>query len=170
MAKENIFSKIEVTMKGGGKMTWCMEKANCFSPMANFSIKENGHLMNRMAGEFYRLTKKLINLNYGKDMKERWKMEKCMVEANCTSMMVLFLRASSKMEKYLVEDAEPILKGRWFRNNGGWWGYRHFWEKRIVAVPDYLSDWVQMQENSDDTYFIEKISTPFYLFKDSMVN
>jgi len=85
MGKENTFSKIEVTMKDGGKMIWCMVKVNCFFLMANFSIKENGPLISRMAGEFYIPEDNLIELIFGYVMKDRWKMEKCMEEGNYIS-------------------------------------------------------------------------------------
>jgi len=161
MVKANTFSKIEVTMKDGGKMIWCMEKVNFFFPMADFSIKESGPLINQMDGEFYTLEGKLIELIFGHVMKDRWKMEKCMVEGNCISLMVLFLKGSSKMERCLAADAEPTLMERWSRSSGGWWICRLFWTK-MTTVPGYLWDWAQMLEISDDTYFMKNYKLILY--------
>lgn len=166
MVKVNTYSKIEVTMKDGGKMIWCMVKGNCFFLMADFSIKESGRLISQMAGEFYTLEAKLIELIFGHAMKERWKMEKCMEEESCTSLMVLFLKESSKMERCLAADVELTLMERWFRSSGGWWICRLFWTK-MTTVPGYLWDWAQMLEISDDTYFMKNyklISYQRYLY------
>jgi hypothetical protein len=133
MVKENTFSKIEATIKDGGKMTWCMGKVSCFSLMENFSIKENGLMMSLTVGEFYMLVTGVISLTFGHAIKERWKMVRCMGEVNYTSLVALFLKGNSKMEKYLGVDVELIRMERWLRKSGDWWIYRHFWTKMITT-------------------------------------
>jgi hypothetical protein len=48
-----------------------MEKVNCFFPMENFNIKENGPLISQMAGEFYIMEANLIELVSGHVMRDR---------------------------------------------------------------------------------------------------
>jgi hypothetical protein len=60
MEPENIYLKIEATMKGAGEIIWCMERELFIFLMVKLSTKDSGLKINLTAGEFTTLILTLL--------------------------------------------------------------------------------------------------------------
>lgn len=100
---------IEVTTKDGGKMIWCMDKANYIFLMVKYNIKDNGPKINLMDGVYYML---LLG-KYGKDIKEKWWMVICMDEGRFCLLMGRYLMGRFRMGKYVAEGGEYQRKDKY---------------------------------------------------------
>ena len=118
MVKESTYSKTGVTIKVGGKMIVCMVKVNSSSLMENYNTKDSGVMMNLMDGECSMHLLSSVNLTFGLSTKDKWVMETCMAEVNCTLLMELSIKVSFRMEKSLEGDVRSVLTSKSLRSNG----------------------------------------------------
>ena len=98
MGSENIYLKIEATMKEDGEIIWCMEREFSISLTAKLSMKDNGQKMSLMAGE---LTTLILTLQCGANIKDNSEEGKWKAEENSFLLMDWSTKANFVMARYL---------------------------------------------------------------------